>query len=199
MSFRTRHYQGYYRTKHHHSGIHWPSLLGLLTCIAITFAIGIGFTKADKANLTAQASEASAEQSQAETQAVFADKQALLEQNQILQDRLDHKTGTVASETIKQLSIYYIHKYFPEDQWEMAEKIARCESGLSNMAVNDRNTNGSTDRGLWQINSVHADRFEKMYGVKWEVGAHDFELSTRYAKFLYDHQGFQPWYCRLDI
>lgn len=37
----------------------------------------------------------------------------------------------------------------------MAAAIALAESGGNPNAVNDKNTNGSIDRGLWQINSVH--------------------------------------------
>jgi len=44
---------------------------------------------------------------------------------------------------------------FPADQLDMAVAIAGAESGYSPTATN-HNTNGSTDYGFWQINSVHA-------------------------------------------
>lgn len=33
--------------------------------------------------------------------------------------------------------------------------ISYCESGFNQVAVNTKNKNGTTDGGLWQINSVH--------------------------------------------
>lgn len=44
---------------------------------------------------------------------------------------------------------------FPRKEIATAAAVAKSESGLDTAAVNTRNTNGSTDTGLWQINSVH--------------------------------------------
>lgn len=45
---------------------------------------------------------------------------------------------------------------FRDDNVSMAVAIARAESQWKPLAVNDQNTNGSTDYGLMQINSIHA-------------------------------------------
>lgn len=45
---------------------------------------------------------------------------------------------------------------FPAAQLDMAVAVAGAESGYNPTATN-HNTNGSTDYGLWQINSTHAD------------------------------------------
>lgn len=80
--------------------------------------------------------------------------------------------------------------------------IALAESGGSIGAINTSNANGSTDRGLWQINSVHsqyqANRlFDPAYNAKamWEIssgGTNWFPWSTytngRYQKFLNEAQ-----------
>ena len=34
-------------------------------------------------------------------------------------------------------------------------RLAKCESGLNPRAVNNKNKNGSIDRGLFQFNSIH--------------------------------------------
>jgi cell wall-associated NlpC family hydrolase len=47
-------------------------------------------------------------------------------------------------------------RYFPASQVPMAVAVAGAESGYRPGATN-HNTNGSTDFGEWQINSVHAD------------------------------------------
>lgn len=44
---------------------------------------------------------------------------------------------------------------FPESEWETALKVAGAESGFNPRAVNNKNTNGTSDYGLFQINSIH--------------------------------------------
>jgi lysozyme-like protein len=46
---------------------------------------------------------------------------------------------------------------FPRASWNVAIAVALAESGGNSDALNDANTNGSSDYGLFQINSVHAD------------------------------------------
>lgn len=65
-------------------------------------------------------------------------------------------------------------------------KIAKCESTLNPKAVH-RNKNGSTDYGLFQINSVHGIPPEELY---------DVDKNIAYAKALYDREGTRPWVCR---
>lgn len=43
----------------------------------------------------------------------------------------------------------------PKSQWAVAGAIAKAESGLCTNAFNGSNANGTVDRGLYQINSVH--------------------------------------------
>lgn len=117
------------------------------------------------------------------------------EENELLRQKIERSNKVATPETTKQLVRFYIHKYFPQSQWETAEKVATCESGMNPMSINDKNTNGSTDRGAFQINSVHAARFTAMYGVDWKIGAHDIDSSVKYARFLWDHSGWNPWVC----
>ncbi len=52
--------------------------------------------------------------------------------------------------------IYYARGAgIPENQLATCAAIAMAESSLNPLAVNTKNSDGSTDRGLWQINSVH--------------------------------------------
>lgn len=44
---------------------------------------------------------------------------------------------------------------FPADQIATAVAVALAESGGNSSALNTRNSNGSWDAGLWQINSIH--------------------------------------------
>lgn len=55
-----------------------------------------------------------------------------------------------------------------------ADKIISCESGWNNWAYGI-NTNGTTDFGLWQINSIHKgtisveDRFDYKKATEWAI------------------------------
>jgi peptidoglycan hydrolase-like protein with peptidoglycan-binding domain len=48
----------------------------------------------------------------------------------------------------------------PRDQLVTCVAIAMAESGLRPWAYNDRNPNGTVDRGLWQVNQVNDDSDE---------------------------------------
>lgn len=68
---------------------------------------------------------------------------------------------------------------------QTAVAIALAESGGNNLATN-RNDNGSTDYGLWQINSVHTDILK--------IG--DWRNPTdnaKMAKKVFDKQGWSAW------
>lgn len=114
--------------------------------------------------------------------------------NQDLKNKLARSFTFNTPENVKALTRFYIQKYFGKDA-QVAEKVFTCESGLNPQSLNTKNSNGSVDRGIPQINSVHAKEFERMYGISYAIGAHDTDLSIRYAKYLFDHQGFSPWVC----
>lgn len=83
-----------------------------------------------------------------------------------------------------------IRETFPEEPAK-AIAIAYCESGLKPTAYNPHNSNGSTDGGLWQINSVHDARLEQL-----GLDKYDPEDATKFARMLYDERGgFGDWVC----
>ena len=82
-----------------------------------------------------------------------------------------------------------IHDTFPEDP-HTATAIAKCESGLNIEAYNPNNSNGTVDRGIFQLNSVHDERVESLGLDPWDV-----EDNVAFARMLYEDSGFQPWVC----
>jgi hypothetical protein len=143
-------------------------------------------------------------------QAAFAIEQAyagqgetlsqLQQENQALEEKLQKSAKTITPASTKELVRFYIRKHFPQNEWARAEQVFTCESGLNPQSAGTNQVGahkGSIDRGVAQVNDkFHKARFEKMYGIPFEVGAHDIELNLRYARYLYDHSGWGPWVCR---
>ena len=78
---------------------------------------------------------------------------------------------------------------------EKAKKVFNCESGYNPFNYHI-NKDGSLDGGVAQVNNRwHKERFEKMFGVPFEIGVYVPELNVQYAKYLWDHSGPNPWVC----
>lgn len=105
--------------------------------------------------------------------------------------------------TPAQIGFYARQVGFSGRSLVIAIAIALAESGGSVGAINTANSNGTTDRGLWQINSVHRQYnpqrllTDPTYNAKaaWEIssgGTNWFPWTTytngRYQRFLNDAQ-----------
>jgi hypothetical protein len=67
-------------------------------------------------------------------------------------------------------------------------RLAKCESGMRPDALN-KNTNGTFDVGLLQINDVHSKRISRTDRM-------NFEKNIRFAYKLHQEQGsFNAWSC----
>jgi hypothetical protein len=80
-----------------------------------------------------------------------------------------------------------IRRVFGKDA-DMAVAIAKAESGLNEKSVSKPNRNGSIDRGIFQINSVHL----------WRVGGDSSKLLDRdtniaVAYEIFKEQNWIPW------
>lgn len=73
----------------------------------------------------------------------------------------------------------------PQDRVTMVA-IAKAESGWTVDAINTANSNGTVDRGLFQINSVHSQ-----YNAAQLLS--DPRYNTAAAKAIYDGQGLKAW------
>ena len=86
--------------------------------------------------------------------------------------------------------VYEIKKYFGEDLFARAVKIAWCESRLNPVATN-KNRHGTTDRGVFQINDGGT---MQTLGINAK-DAFNTSSNIRAAKNLYEDRGWQPWVC----
>lgn len=81
-------------------------------------------------------------------------------------------------------------KYFKADA-KVMRAICRAESGMKEKAVSKPNRNGTIDRGICQVNSIHL----------WRVGGDaskllDKETNIRVSYDIFrDNKGFNPWTC----
>lgn len=79
----------------------------------------------------------------------------------------------------------YIKLYFG-DQAPLATAICMAESGCRSDAIG-YNSDGSVDRGVFQINSVHYKRVNSLDQLL------DAETNIKVAAQIYHEQGFKPW------
>lgn len=83
---------------------------------------------------------------------------------------------------------------FPEDQIGRMVCTAKYESSFYEGAANTRNKNGSVDRGLFQINSIHLG---SMHGCPSRANAKtlfDAATNTKCALAVFEAQGNKAWY-----
>lgn len=85
-----------------------------------------------------------------------------------------------------------VRHWFP-DNFDSAWRVSGCESEHDPSAVSA----GGGNRGLFQINYVHADAFEAVTGLPYHDGSLDAWANAQYARHLYDEAGgWGPWACR---
>lgn len=106
---------------------------------------------------------------------------ALVELNQIKKTSLEPTKANI---------IKHIADTFAPEGTAVVVRAINCfysESGLRTEAVNNKNKNGTIDRGVAQINSIH-----KML----PADAHDFRKNIQKAYQIYKNRGnsFQAWY-----
>lgn len=73
-----------------------------------------------------------------------------------------------------------IRAMFPEEPGMV--KVAWCESRLEPNATN-HNNNGSVDKGVFQLNSIH----------NFEGDLYNEDVNIAHARTLYEESGVQPW------
>lgn len=69
--------------------------------------------------------------------------------------------------------------------------IAMMESGGDPFAHN-HNSNGTVDRGLWQINDVHMAEFTKEY-PDWKEACYTPIVNAHLALLIWMREGYKAW------
>lgn len=93
---------------------------------------------------------------------------------------------------VRNASYYHLRQHFGTGRLgDQAVAIARCESDLLPTAKSPTN-----DHGLLQINArYHRTQFERVTGVAWNPNVYHADANARYARWLWEQQGWRPWTC----
>jgi hypothetical protein len=94
----------------------------------------------------------------------------------------------MAKYTLAQLKAAAKNAGFTGNALTIAVAVSLAENGGMDTATTHKNSNGSTDYGAWQINSVHSDLMSK-YNVRTLQGNAD----AAYAVYKAAGNKFTPW------
>lgn len=84
-----------------------------------------------------------------------------------------------------------LKKYFG-NEWQNAKAIAKCESGLNPLAINNNPKTRDYSVGLFQQNLYGKLRDTKP-SEEWLLNP---ENNIKYSAEMYKHSGWRPWSCR---
>lgn len=105
----------------------------------------------------------------------------LVDKMEILSPQLNRD---VADRATAQLVLNHLREILPEEDTEKLMVVALCESNFNPNAKNSANTNGSSDGGVFQINSVHDVTHNELVNPK---------TNTDVAISLYKESSLRPW------
>lgn len=110
-----------------------------------------------------------------------------------LSERLNTGSKTVEQpKTGKEQIVAYIYEVFGKDA-DNAIKVLECENrGLKENAIN-HNRNGSTDHGIFQINSIH------LKGKAKGKDLNNYRDNIDVAKKIFDDRGWTAWTCSYKV
>lgn len=77
--------------------------------------------------------------------------------------------------------------------------VKNCENSTLDPTRVNINKDGSFDLGFSQVNSIHRQRVEAMFGESFETAMSDSAKNILYSAYLHQHQGFTPWSCNSKI
>lgn len=66
--------------------------------------------------------------------------------------------------------------------------VLDCENRNLDVNATNWNRDKSTDRGIFQINSIHVKRFGTLFQTDWKE-------NIRVARVIHSEQGWRPWTC----
>lgn len=95
-----------------------------------------------------------------------------------------HVDRRVSDRNVAQLVLDKLVKELPQEDAEKLMVVALCESNINPNAKNSANTNGSSDGGVFQINSIHNVSHDSLVNP---------EVNTDIAVSLYKESGLRPW------
>ena len=96
-----------------------------------------------------------------------------------------HVNRHVSDRDVAQLVLERLAENLPEEDTEKLMVVALCESSFDSSAKNTANNNGTSDGGVFQINSVHKYSHDTLVNP---------ENNTDIAIDIYNDSKLRPWY-----
>jgi hypothetical protein len=84
----------------------------------------------------------------------------------------------------------HLGQSFPAETWAVASAVAQAESALCPNAEGAPNRNGTVDRGLFQINSVHGFGADCLFDAVCNTQA---AITVYHGSLAAGYDGFRPW------
>ena len=132
----------------------------------------------------------------------FGDVKGMIETwNEVAEVQADYQKPVVVQPknlemTEKQQIMSYIVEVFGDDADKLITMVSTCENSEFNQEATNWNSNGTFDKGVAQINSIHISG--KEFPVCKE--AHNsWKANIDCAKAIKDKYGFKAWSCSTKI
>lgn len=84
----------------------------------------------------------------------------------------------------------HLGQSFPAEAWAVASAVAQAESALCPRVEGAPNSNGTVDRGLFQINSVHSFGADCLFDAVCNTQA---AITVYHGSLAAGYDGFRPW------
>lgn len=98
------------------------------------------------------------------------------------------KESACKTEKCKILS--YIVEKFQDDAANAITLVRKCENSSFNQKAVNYNNNGTTDHGIFQVNSIHTKRYGSAFKTDWKAN-----VDVAYEIYKAAGKKFTPWSC----
>lgn len=96
----------------------------------------------------------------------------------------------VTVESEKQAILKYIVDTFGDRSPDAIVMLRKCENGAFNQSAINHNRNGTTDHGIFQINSIHEPRYGSAFKTDWKAN-----VDVAYEIYKSHGYKFTAWSC----
>jgi len=90
----------------------------------------------------------------------------------------------------KQQILLYIVEKFGDDAADAITLVRKCENSTFDQTRTNHNQNGTVDYGIFQVNSIHTNRYGETFKTDWKAN-----VDVAYKIYQAAGNKFTPWTC----